>query len=49
MGGVNERGQIISGNGWLDLHKVEGGGVSCLGLDLNEEWGEGADFMVRQG
>ena len=28
---------------------MEGGGVSCLGLDLNEEWGEGADFLVRQG
>ena len=42
-------GKINSQKGWLDLHQVEGGGVSCLGLDLNEELGEGADFLVRQG
>ena len=28
---------------------MEEGGVSCLGLDLNEEWGEGADYLVGQG
>ena len=49
VGGGNERGQIISWKGWQDLNWVEGGGVCCLGLDLNEEWGEGADFLVGQG